>query len=278
MGSTENNKKQQLVERTPQTKYQECYVAFLDILGFKDLINTQNFEKILEIFKAVSGDSVTSEYGFKLAFCKATDDEPDENGQYNNTLLKANVYAMSDSIVVSVPCASPYSLEVLIDVCLFLQVRLYEFDGPVLLRGAVAKGMYFCDKSVAFGKGMVDAYLYQENYSIYPRIILSQNLIDELSFVGYKGIKVVQDQRDSYWYIDCMSDYLSESKEDDAKCQKFRQMINEYINGYYSAQIREKYFWLDREYKRIVLKQVSLEGATFCSENDDCQHMLLSLA
>ena len=60
-----------------------------------------------------------------------------------------------------------------------------------------------------------------------------------------------------------MSDYLSESKEDDAKCQKFRQMINEYINGYYSAQIREKYFWLDREYKRIVLKQVSLEGATF---------------
>lgn len=250
------------MENQIQDDYKECYIAFLDILGFKELINTQTFEKILEIFRAVSGEEVTSDYGYKLAFYKATDCEDDENAQYNDALLRTNVYAMSDSIVVSVPC-SPFSLEALVDVCLFLQIRLYDLDKPIFLRGAVAKGMFYSNKFVAFGKGMVDAYLYQENYSIYPRTILSQNLVNEISSDGYKGTKVVQDQHDGYWYIDYMNEYLGGHDKTDSECQKFRKLIDEYVNGYYDARIREKYFWLDREYKRVVLKQVSLEGGSF---------------
>lgn len=31
-------------------KYNKCYVAFLDILGFKNFVNNNGFEKVLDIF------------------------------------------------------------------------------------------------------------------------------------------------------------------------------------------------------------------------------------
>lgn len=31
--------------------YKKCYVAFLDILGFKEMINTSAFDRILGIFQ-----------------------------------------------------------------------------------------------------------------------------------------------------------------------------------------------------------------------------------
>lgn len=226
-------------------EYKECYVAFLDILGFKDLIKTEAFDKILGIFRALSDD------GFKTAFFRAADKKDDMYGKYNDTLMAVNVHVMSDSIVVSAPCDSPYALETLIDVCMFLQIKLFDLDEPVLMRGAVAKGEYYCNDSVVFGRGMVDAYLYQENYSVYPRIILSNDLVREIKYEEHKG-KLFMDDEDKYWYIDCMKEYLGNHNESDEECRKFRSLIDKYLNGYADIRIRQKYMWLDEEYDRVV--------------------------
>ena len=65
-------------------------------------------------------------------------------------------------------------------------------------RGAIAVGDYYCNNSIAFGKGMVDAYICQENYSIYPRIILSTDIVKKLFDSSYKDDKLCLDE-DGYY-------------------------------------------------------------------------------
>ncbi len=155
-----------------------------------------------------------------------------------------------------------YALDVLVDAIIMLQNRLYELDKPVLLRGAVAKGDYYCENNVAFGKGMVDAYLYQEHYSRYPRIIVSKDLAQEVTDKTYisnndwgnvgKDIGKLFFDEDGYYHVDTLKEYLGGKKHEDSECKKFRGLIDRYLNGYYDEGIREKYRWLNDDYIRVT--------------------------
>lgn len=71
-------------------------------------------------------------------------------------------------------------------------------------RGAVAKGDFYCSAQVTFGEGLIDAYLAQENMSIYPRIIISDEVLkfgspsvddeeDLYGATGYEGLCIDKD-------------------------------------------------------------------------------------
>ncbi len=199
--------------------YKKSYVAFLDILGFKEMINTSAFDKIFNIFQL---NICSDEY--KKAFSKAfneNDDNCEDLKAYNEALQNAMIYTMSDSIVISTDSEKPMALEVIIDACLYVQTMLYTFDTPILLRGAIAVGDYYCNNSIAFGKGMVDAYICQENYSIYPRIILSTDIVKKLSDSSYKEDKLCLDD-DGYYHIDCVKEYLDgKSESSEGRCRIF---------------------------------------------------------
>ena len=231
--------------------YKKSYVAFLDILGFKEMINTSAFDKIFNIFQL---NICSDEY--KKAFSKAfneNDDNCEDLKAYNEALQNAMIYTMSDSLVISTDSEKPMALEVIIDACLYVQTMLYTFDTPILLRGAIAVGDYYCNNSIAFGKGMVDAYICQENYSIYPRIILSTDIVKKLSDSSYKEDKLCLDD-DGYYYIDCVKEYLDGKSESSEECVKFQKIIRKYLDGYYDTKLREKYRWLSDEYDRVVYK------------------------
>lgn len=38
-------------------KYETFIIAFLDILGFKNIVNTSSFDKVLDIFKSIITNS-----------------------------------------------------------------------------------------------------------------------------------------------------------------------------------------------------------------------------
>lgn len=231
--------------------YKKSYVAFLDILGFKEMINTNAFDKIFNIFQL---NICSDEY--RKAFSKAFNEEDDnckDLKAYNEALQNVMIYTMSDSIVISTDAEKSMALEVIIDACLYVQTMLYTFDTPVLLRGAIAVGDYYCNNSIAFGKGMVDAYICQENYSIYPRIILSTDIVKRLSDSSYKDDKLHLDE-DGYYYVDCMKEYLDGKSENSEECMKFQKVIRKYLDGYYDAKPRQKYRWLSDEYDRVVYK------------------------
>ena len=110
--------------------YVEHFIAFLDILGFKNIINSSEFEDVQKIFSTIiTGKDIVNELTREI--------KPDLNSDvslaishYNDSLKKAKIYIMSDSIVVATPSIYPESLAVVADLCHVIQTQLYDMEPP----------------------------------------------------------------------------------------------------------------------------------------------------
>lgn len=229
--------------------YQKCIIAFLDILGFKNIINTKAFDEIKNIFL-----SIIPQEELMIALGRVADYTDKNLLRYNATLRETKVHVMSDSIVIAAPVGAPEALTVVIDVCNMIQEQLYSLDTPIFLRGAIAEGDFYLDKHLIFGKGLVDAYIAQENYAIYPRIILSDNLVAgrEISVDGQESLPK---DDDGYYYINTLERYIDcESLQELAANQQYQKMkacIDAELSGYADKRVREKYLWLRKELGRV---------------------------
>lgn len=231
--------------------YIESYIAFLDILGFKKIIEKYPFEEIYTVFEQIK----EAKEGVLIAISRACEENDTSLMQYNESLKETKINIMSDSIVISTPCKYKESLSAIIDICWFIQYMLYELKEPILLRGAVAKGNMYQNGEIMFGKGMVDAYLMQEKNSIYPRIILEEKLLEDLKdklLIFDEKSKIIIDD-DGYYYIDCLYEYF------DLPSEVFRKQNEDKIYDYVEKTIQlnsdnkgiiEKMIWMQKEYKR----------------------------
>ncbi len=170
---------------SPKTAYNDYYVAFLDILGFKNLIQGQY------------GDSSSLIVKSKLDFLS-------EIGEHFKR-FDANVMLMSDSIVVSLKKQVSNAL------FKFLLV-VAEINGMLngsLLRGAISFGELYHKKSVVFGPAFIKAYQLQEYTAIYPRIIIKPSDIKLICDISEENKQIM----DSYFLLDedneIFFDYLS---------------------------------------------------------------------
>lgn len=231
--------------------YTESYVAFLDILGFKKIIENCDFEDIYKVFNEITD----AKENVLIAIYRACEEDDISLMNYNESLNEAKINIMSDSIVISTLCKYKESLSAIIDICWFIQYMLYELEEPILLRGAIAKGDIYQNGEIMFGKGMIDAYLMQEHCSIYPRIILQEDLLE-----GIEDISLIWDKKsrtiladDGYYYIDCLYEYL------DLPDETFRKQNQDKISNYIERTILanslnesviKKMIWLKKEYER----------------------------
>ena len=103
-------------------EYKECYVAFIDILGFKNLIDKSNFEDIYDIFQSV--------LNFKPHPLSKNADV------YNNI----SYTIMSDSIIIYIDAAIQDGFIALTDVCSQVQMTLSRKNPPIFVRGGIARG------------------------------------------------------------------------------------------------------------------------------------------
>ena len=239
-------------------QYTQYYVAFLDILGFKNIVNTSSFDKVLDIFKSI----ITNSEAVKALWHAAEDDDISTEGerckQYNESLEETKIHIMSDSIVVATPDWHPESLAVVVDICNSIQTLLFNLNAPILLRGAIAIGDFYLNENLVFGKGLVDAYWAQEKYAVYPRIIVS-NDITVGRRVSIDNDNDLPKDEDGYYYINCIERYLGKDRtweeiESSEPYVKLKNMIDRNLNGYKDDRVRQKYLWLERELERIKNK------------------------
>lgn len=238
--------------------YETNIIAFLDILGFKNLINTSEFDKIMEMFQSIISDKDAG-----VALFRATDGDATLE-RYNEILSVTKIHLMSDSIIVAAPFRCKEALAVVIDICSCIQETLYEFESPIFLRGAIAKGDFFLNNNVIFGKGLVDAYVAQENYAVYPRIIISPEIVENMIVSvesNYKGLPV---DKDGYYYIDTLKRYFDcDTKNELLSCERYLKMktfVQRQLKGYADSRIREKYIWLQKELGKIMGDLALKEG------------------
>ncbi len=217
-----------------KAKYDNYYIAFLDLLGFKEIVKNKECSEILGILKEVK-----KRYNFENV--------TDENNPF--PLVpddKINYRIMSDSICIYIRDDIKYALPVLIILCTHFQERMLKFDTPILVRGAIFRGELYAENEIFFGKGLSETYLLEENIAQFPRIIIPMNIIDDFSGTpdekNWFNSYLVQDF--DAFYVTKYIEHFCTSKANETAVKKLNDYIKYMLSTKYEKSIREKYLYL----------------------------------
>ncbi len=149
-------------------KYREAVLSFIDILGFKEIVEGKSTDEIFSILEALQSET-------KLGGKKTISKEKDQT----------KVIFFSDSIVRirTYDKGSPEG-----DGPLFFEISALAvaqwilIEKGILLRGGIAHGEIYTnsEKEMLFGPAMNRGYLLESKYASFPRIIIDQKTLDEM--------------------------------------------------------------------------------------------------
>lgn len=231
-------------------EFKDCYIAYLDILGFKALLKEPS-DNLCDYIAGLF-DRMQEEYHITV----------NSTGKHlvDPALVKQKI--MSDSICFYVEASVPNALAGLIATCNYFQVRLSRQNDPVLVRGAIVRGELYAEDDIVFGQGFVDAYLMEEKTTKYPRVILTKALIKQCSCLDEYGRDYIMqftfDDDDAFVTVDYLYLFygLSHEKED---WKRFAAFVYNKVEEETDASIKEKHLYLQRNIKRAIKKYMDHE-------------------
>jgi hypothetical protein len=273
-----------------ETTFTECYVAFLDLMGVRSLVEKCGHDP--ELYKNVIA-----------ALAETNDIGP--IGSERRDLTKSEskrwvlqVQAFSDSVILFIPTETKL-LSFVLAAIQRLHDRLLELNVP--LRGAITIGGMHWDHRwsndtttlssqapIAFGPGLVAAYDLESTEANYPRILISDDLVrrlngvslDEKAFPLGKGTlnDYCRMDSDGRYHLDVLHPQIYrkdvgsiQSKNIDDKTWMIHNTKDIPLNKWYSKvrtficsalesmkdeNLRAKYLWLARYYNSAVDKAV----------------------
>lgn len=179
------------------------YVAFLDILGFKDRIRGLQPEEAKKLIRAFSQTI------FDI-FKKKNSDK--ENSDKENSNDKIKGYIVSDSVILYSSDDSKDSLEALIK--LTREICEKEFiENSILIRGAIEKGEFDkvpaeerldLEKGLIVGEAYIKAYLVEDSGSVKAMgVILSEDVYEDIKDILDPNITkdIVEEKKDKKYYL-----------------------------------------------------------------------------
>ncbi|OQX77230.1 MAG: hypothetical protein B6D61_07495 [Bacteroidetes bacterium 4484_249] len=136
---------------------QKKYVAFLDVLGFKELVGNHKVDSLETYFNTIKNT---------LQIIQR------DKGNIESILI-------SDSTILISPDTKE-DFKTLLRAVQTIQAKLALKD--IWLRGAISFGEVYFDKdsNLVVGKGLVNAYLL-ESEAIYPRVIIDTSIIPRIA-------------------------------------------------------------------------------------------------
>jgi hypothetical protein len=228
-----------------QENLKDRFVAFIDVLGFKELVKSGNIENLETYFNRIT------EVLDKLRIRKA----------------KVESFLISDSIILIAPPGNT-GLRQLLEAIRTIQSSLLW--KKILLRGAVSYGpvYYNAERNIIVGMGFIKAYLLEKE-AIHPRIIIDPAIIklgfnDKAGFLKqmngstdynfehrliYSASEFAKINDDGI-FIDYANKIIKES-EVTGNLERTYDMIRE--NLYSDQRLYAKYVWL-RDYFVECLK------------------------
>ena len=152
--------------------YRKNYVAFLDVLGFKKLVNSSDREdkKKLDQYFGIVNEAIN---------------------YLKNINAKQNINSIivSDSIILTVQYGhnKESNLNRIRHLCIAVGlIQLHLALKNIWLRGAISSGDASFDsaKNQIVGPAYINSYLLEKNSALVPRVILDSKIIDELNFAS----------------------------------------------------------------------------------------------
>lgn len=221
--------KQQVEQKYIKEDYKICYVAFLDILGMKNLLK-KDYSEIRKIFNTVESALVL--------YCN-TKIEGKENFISKKQI---HVTVMSDSIVLSVEKDTKNSFSKILGISSYIiQEILNALDEPVFIRGGLSVGKLSHTQFSVFGPGLSKAYNLENEKADYMRCIIDKDIYDSHDFIEYKkeNTSLIKD-KDDFYFIDFIregnqkriKEYAKKviQQQNDKKILNKYKLLIEYIN------------------------------------------------
>jgi hypothetical protein len=144
-------------------------VAFLDILGFKKLIDDHfsgKNKQALPLLKKALKEAEQFGIIYSKQYLK----------QYN---IKFSFKQFSDCVCISMPLKANYTTIEIYGVFINV-IRAYQFillDNRILIRGGISVGGHYENANIIFSDALVKSYKLESQNAIYPRILVDKELL-----------------------------------------------------------------------------------------------------
>ncbi len=251
--------------------YDKRLVAFIDILGFKDIVkqsetDPSKIELIYSVLEYLKDWEKTEKWNLKFV-------EIEESAQYkgvNNFDLrgKTNTTSFSDSIVVSVKIDDNVNEMASTLIANLAYIGTVLLEKGILFRGGLIIGnIIHIENGTVFGQGLIDAFMLETRSAKYPRIVLSDKLLKELNYP-------LERKRNRYPYHQYLDRY-------DDGCVGFHQLIYYQVieswtemtpellteslskvrkviiggldSSFEKPEVFEKFKWLKEQYNKLII-------------------------
>lgn len=251
---------------------EERFIAFIDILGFKNIVRSIEEDntlsnRSLEIIKSVLNfmdeETYDPNYCADLPVYKET-----EHGLLELELGDPRLTYVSDCIIISA--------EPTLDGFKGLSRKIHKItadlavDG-IFCRGAITKGLLFHQGRLLFGSAYVRAFTLESEVAKFPRVVIDPEILDFFdltdnrmplapAFYGRDSDGLYY-QRYWTWFL-----YPPHAGSYDCYLHRVRHHIKNNIAKFKDVPgVLEKYIWLENEFKSLVswwcdLECISLSG------------------
>lgn len=218
-------------------QYSQYYVAFLDILGFKDLVNSSGSScgEILKIYKFLNSYS-----DMIFRFLK---------DGYEDIEDRIKMKIMSDSICVYTEASNSHALFELVNFCTVFQYNLLVIDPCIFIRGGITYGDMYAKDDILFGPALTEAYLLEENNAKVPRIIMCKSTLD-------RGRSTIDEQfqklLDSWVFRDDDAFYTLDYFVllGEMVLPQINTIISNWLSTTTNESIRKKYLYVEKQIRR----------------------------
>lgn len=168
-------------------EYEERIVAFIDILGFNSLIkeSEKNSSVLEKLFNALTYlKTLERPTGWNINRIETEEDAQKKGVNLFKIDDKTNVTCFSDSIIVSVNLQNIGVNEAVSTLIANLSyISSYLLSEDILIRGGLTYGnLIHNENGIVLGQALIDAYKTESQLSVYPRILLSKELLGKLNY------------------------------------------------------------------------------------------------
>lgn len=166
-------KEDNLYTKGNEYQFRKSYCGYLDILGFSEKIMKNDIPFFNKYLKTLNTELIHIHKNHDLHNVKG--------------LKSFELKVFTDNFVFGLPWVDRFGeseLGEIFEVLAHIQLTFIKSD--VYIRGAISLSELFMNENIVLGPALIEAYKLESEKAIYPRIILSQNMVKVIEeHMGY---------------------------------------------------------------------------------------------
>jgi hypothetical protein len=246
----------------------ERFTLFFDFLGSSMAARwpAERLYPFLDLLIAIAAQMQTTQ---------DIDGNPQEDGSYR-IRITPEVTVFSDNIVVSYPSLDdetptppdvPPGLRLgPLWVKFMCQDAIRIVSGVaemalrigVLIRGGYSFGQLYHENGVVFGEAMVDAYQLESKHAVYPRILVSDRILEQLNGFSDGDPDFLRQDTDGRWHLNYFSAMLQHSSDgpiDEEQAKRWKRAHLDTIDTAIAANegvVVDKWIWFKEQFEKAT--------------------------